>query len=140
MMAATPGLDLINGVLAFITALILFSAGGFSMFLRMKIPQQRYSLIFPYLTVSMLLLGFMMVAYCIIFIAHDEVVVPVPTLLFFAGTATMMLGVYKVTEELGKEESRKAKLAAKKRAKAVRPTPQGQKAPRTQGIKVKPGR
>ena len=139
-MAVTPGLDLINGALAFVTALILFSTAGFSMFIRMKIPEKRYSAIFPYLTVSMLLLGFMMVAYSIIFIAHMDVVVPVPTLLFFAGTATMMMGVYKVTEELGKEATRKAKLAAKKRAMAARSAPQDQKAPTKQESKARPGR
>jgi len=117
-MAATPGLDYINGILAFLTAVTLFSAAGFSMFIKMKVPAKQYSVIFPYLTVGMLLLGFMMVTYSIIFIAHKEIVVALPTILFFAGTSTMMLGAYSITEELGKEEARKAQAAAQKRRAA----------------------
>lgn len=134
-MAATPGLDYINGLLAFATAIILFVAAGFSMFIRMKVPQQRYSIIFPFLTVGMLLLGFMMVSYSIIFIAHKEVVVPVPTLLFIIGTATMMYGAYKVTEELGKEEARRARL----KATAGRPPAGTAKAPPATEKKAEPG-
>ena len=118
-MAVTPGLDYINGILAFLTSIALFSAAGFSMFIRMKVPAKQYSVIFPYLTVGMLLLGFMMVTYSIIFIAHKEIVVALPTILFFAGTATMMLGAYKITEELGKEEAKKAQAAAQKRRAAL---------------------
>lgn len=121
-MAATPGLDIINGILAFVTAMTLFVAAGFSMFIRMKIPQKQYSVIFPYLTMGMLMLGFMMVSYCIIFVAHKDVVVPVPTLLFIIGTAIMMYGAYKVTEELGKEEARRMR-AKRKKAPAPPPPP-----------------
>ena len=133
-MASTAGLDYINGILAFMTAIALFAAGGFSMFIRMKVPAKQYSVIFPYLTVGMLLLGFMMVSYSIIFLTHKEIVVALPTILFFAGTATMMLGAYKITEELGKEEARKAKLAAEKRraaqqAKLAQSAPAPAKAP-----------
>ena len=112
---ATVGLDYMNGILAFTTAIILFVAAGFSMFIRMKIPQERYSVMFPYLTIGMFLLGFMMVAYSIIFLTHKQVVVALPTILFFIGTASMMIGVYKVTEELGTEEARKAQAAARKK-------------------------
>ena len=112
---ATIGLDYMNGILAFMTAIILFVAAGFSMFIRMKIPQERYSVMFPYLTVGMFLLGFMMVAYSLIFLTHKEVVVALPTILFFIATISMMIGVYKVTEELGKEEARKAQAAARKK-------------------------
>jgi len=113
---ATVGLDYMNGILAFVTAIILFIASGFSMFIRMKIPQERYSVVFPYLTVGMFLLGFMMVAYSLIFLTHKEVVVALPTILFFISTVTMMIGVYKVTEELGKEEAKKAQAIARKKA------------------------
>jgi len=134
-MAATPGLDYINSVLAFVTAIILFAAAGFSMFIRMKVPQQRYSIIFPYLTVGMLLLGFMMVSYSIIFMTHKDVVVPVPTLLFIIGTASMMYGAYKVTEELGLEEARRARLKAK--ASAARPS--AERASQGTDKKARPG-
>jgi membrane protein required for beta-lactamase induction len=121
---ATIGLDYMNGILAFMTAIILFVAAGFSMFIRMKIPQERYSVVFPYLTVGMFLLGFMMVAYSLIFLTHKQVVVALPTILFFIATVSMMIGVYKVTEELGKEEARRAQAAARKKAaqRAAAPT------------------
>jgi len=113
---ATIDLDYMNGVLAFVTAIILFVASGYAMFIRMKIPRERYSVVFPYLTIGMFLLGFMMVAYTLIFLTHKNVVVALPTILFFIATATMMIGVYKVTEELGKEEARRTQAAARKKA------------------------
>jgi len=112
-MAATPGLDLINGLLAIGTAIALFAAGGFSVFIRMKLPERSYSVIFPYLSVGMMLLGFMMVAYSLIFFTHQEIVALMPTILFLAGTLVMMLGAYKVTEALGVETAQKARAASK---------------------------
>jgi hypothetical protein len=96
------GIETLSGLAALVSALFLFAGSAYSMFIRMRIPVGKFSVIFPYLTMGTFMLGFMMVTYAIIFLLHlVEVVTYVTTIMFFLGTLIMMVGAYKVTLSFG---------------------------------------
>jgi hypothetical protein len=90
--------DILAGLAAFVSALFLFAGSAYSMVIKGRIPVGKFSVIFPYLTMGSFMLGFMMVTYAIIFLAHlVEIITYVTTVMFFFGTITMMIGAYRVT-------------------------------------------